>query len=101
MILFTLKIILCDSIPCLEFIHIIHINACTVIKNESQVCSSLFPLLKDFYSEKNGQGTENPIAEVEVGKSGLLWKGVCREREDPEILRTSRRWGGLQRDGPA
>lgn len=57
-------------------------------------CVALFPFVKDFvYSEKNGQGTETPIVEVEVGKSWLLWKGVCREREDPEILRTSRRRG--------
>lgn len=39
--------------------------------------------------------------EEEVEKPWLLWKGVCREREDPEILRTSRSGGGgLQRDEP-
>lgn len=39
MLQFALKIILCDSIPCFDFMHT---NACTVFKNESHVYNSVY-----------------------------------------------------------
>lgn len=78
MLQFALKIILCDFISCLD---LIHTNACTVFKNESQVVALfIFPFSKTLLIQRKMGGTAKPTVEVEVGKPGLLGRAGYGER---------------------
>lgn len=93
MLQFALKIILCDSIPCFDFMHT---NACTVFKNESHVYSSVY--LGFFFPRPlpfRGKWTRHrePCCGGTGGRVRVPVEGSRGEMKEPEIKRARRKWG--------
>lgn len=90
MLRLTWKIILCDSIPYLDFLCI---NACAVIRNESQVCSSVCFSLS--MQRKMGRARRTLLWRWRWESQGPCGR-KCAERgksRNSEGPRPRRRWG--------